>query len=202
MYNRVVDIKKRIWHYTLCGYSYDELIEVMAVSTCGMMISKEIFNQLGGWPKELGIYGGGENFMNYVMATQGFKKYIYPAKKALYHHGEKRGYSWNYDDHLRNRAIATYFITDDKGCKGAPDLIVEILSPASLNMDLKTKLFLYEKHKVTEYWIIHPDEKLIEIFKIGKDKKYKKPEMYTEEDIIKVESFPGLEIDLKRIFSS
>lgn len=95
-------------HYTFSAFRPEENpYEVPCMSTCGMMMSKKIYNELGGWPSELGIYGGGENFMNYTLAVLGYKKWIYP-NGVLCHHGEKRGYSWNYDDHIRNRILATY----------------------------------------------------------------------------------------------
>jgi hypothetical protein len=72
-----------------------------------MMISREIFDLTGGWSKEFGIYGGGENFMNYTLAVLGKKKWIFP-EGTLFHHGEKRGYSYNYDDFVRNRILAHY----------------------------------------------------------------------------------------------
>ena len=77
------------------------------MSTCGMMITKNLYHELGGWPIELGIYGGGENFLNFSMAVLG-KKVNIMVGDALHHHGDKRGYSWNFDDHLRNKFIATY----------------------------------------------------------------------------------------------
>jgi hypothetical protein len=77
------------------------------MSTCGMMISREIYNKLGGWPVELGIYGGGENFLNFTMAVLGLSINIFPSK-PLYHYAAPRGYYWNYDDYHRNRCIATY----------------------------------------------------------------------------------------------
>nr|MBF0223510.1 Uma2 family endonuclease [Desulfobulbaceae bacterium] len=50
---------------------------------------------------------------------------------------------------------------DDRGCKGAPDLIVEILSLSTASKDMKVKRNIYEKCGVREYWLIHPEEKLI-----------------------------------------
>ena len=47
---------------------------------------------------------------------------------------------------------------DDKGCFGAPDLIVEILSPSNSRVELQNKFELYEEFGVREYWIIHPVE--------------------------------------------
>jgi glycosyltransferase involved in cell wall biosynthesis len=81
--------------------------EVPCMSCCGVMISKEIYDKLGGWPKALGIYSGGEHFLNFGLATMGYKKWIYP-RATLYHYGEGRGYSWEYDDYVRNRMLASY----------------------------------------------------------------------------------------------
>jgi glycosyltransferase involved in cell wall biosynthesis len=108
MYKLVVDIPNGAVHYSLTPYRHaDEPFEVPAVSTCGMMITRKLYDQLGGWPLELGIYGGGENFTNFSKAVMGKKKWMFPGE-PLCHHGEKRGYNWNYTDHLRNKAIATY----------------------------------------------------------------------------------------------
>ena len=50
---------------------------------------------------------------------------------------------------------------DDTGCNGAPDLIIEILSPNNSKHDLDTKFKLYEEAAVLEYWIVEPVEKMI-----------------------------------------
>ena len=89
---------------------------------------------------------------------------------------------------------------DDKGCRGAPDIIIEILSPATAPKDMKIKLPLYEKHGVKEYWVVQPIDNIILVFKLGKNKKYGKPEVYTEEDKIKTAILDGLEIELDKIF--
>jgi len=89
---------------------------------------------------------------------------------------------------------------DDAGCRGAPDLIIEILSPSTTSKDMKTKLSLYEKHGVKEYWIVHPVDNIILVFKLSKNKMYGKPEVYTAEDKIKTAILEGLEIELDRVF--
>jgi len=95
-------------HYTFKGYwDADFPYEVPCMSTCGMMMTRKLYDELGGWPAELGIYGGGENFMNFALAVTGRKKWIMPGE-PLYHHGDRRGYSWNKDDYVRNRTIANY----------------------------------------------------------------------------------------------
>ncbi|WP_107839174.1 Uma2 family endonuclease [Metasolibacillus meyeri] len=55
-------------------------------------------------------------------------------------------------------------IIKHKGIYGAPDLIVEVLSPATARHDKMRKKMLYEKHGVKEYWIINPTDKSIEVY--------------------------------------
>ena len=89
---------------------------------------------------------------------------------------------------------------DHKGCRGAPDLIIEILSPATSAKDMKIKLSLYERHGIKEYWIVFPTDNIIQVFKLNKKKIYGKPEVYSEEDKIKTPILEGLEIDLDLVF--
>ncbi|MDL1964323.1 MAG: Uma2 family endonuclease [Deltaproteobacteria bacterium] len=89
---------------------------------------------------------------------------------------------------------------DKKGCKGAPDLIIEIVSPASASIDNIKKMNLYEKNGVKEYWIVHPIYKIVTIYKIMENGLYGKPETYSEEDKIEVELLKGLTIDLGLVF--
>ena len=89
---------------------------------------------------------------------------------------------------------------DDKGCKGSPDLIIEITSPATAKKDLKEKLFLYERVGVKEYWVVQPVDKTVMVFKINKDAKYGKYELYAEEDNLKMGIFEDFTIDLKEVF--
>jgi len=88
---------------------------------------------------------------------------------------------------------------DDKGCRGAPDLIIEILSPNTASKDLREKLNLYEKHGVNEYWIVHPTDNTVMVFKLSK-KKYGRPDVYAEKDKIKTPILDGLEIELELVF--
>ncbi len=58
---------------------------------------------------------------------------------------------------------------DEKGCAGAPDLIVEILSPSTASKDQVKKRRLYERHGVKEYWLIHPIERYAHIYALKGD---------------------------------
>jgi hypothetical protein len=112
IYKAVVEVKKGDYHYVFhtlnrSKYEGSTWIQVPAMSTCGMMLHKGYMDKLGGWPDELGIYGGGENFMNFTMAVMGMEKNVWVGD-SLCHHGDKRGYSWNSTDYQRNRGIATY----------------------------------------------------------------------------------------------
>lgn len=58
---------------------------------------------------------------------------------------------------------------DDKGCHGAPDWIIEIVSPSSKPRDYMTKLFKYRNAGVKEYWIVDPDKQMIMVYGFEKD---------------------------------
>ncbi len=90
---------------------------------------------------------------------------------------------------------------DKKGCRGAPDLIIEILSPSTAYKDETEKLMLYEKHSVKEYWIVNPDAEYIMIYRYnGKD--FDKPEYLKGEDVIRSLAIEGLEISLTDVFKN
>ena len=91
---------------------------------------------------------------------------------------------------------------DDKGCYGAPDMIIEIISPSSIKRDRFIKFNLYEKAGVKEYWIVEPDQKLVSVFLLQKSERFSRPEMYTDEDSISVSIFPNLIIDFSAVFTS
>ena len=86
----------------------DAVHTVPCMSTCGMMISKHLLKTvLGGWPKTIGIYSGGEQFINGALAVTGHKVNIWPFGR-LYHYAYHRLYHFNYDDLTKNRLTAAY----------------------------------------------------------------------------------------------
>ncbi len=89
---------------------------------------------------------------------------------------------------------------DRRGCLGAPDLIVEILSPSTAAKDVKEKFQLYEESGVREYWIVHPEEALLEVFKLDKQNQYHLDKIYTRNDTVSVGIFDDFSIDLNEIF--
>ena len=84
---------------------------------------------------------------------------------------------------------------NDRGCSGAPDWIIEIVSPASRKMDYFTKLFKYRTAGVREYWIVDPVKNLILIYNFDTSDS----EQYTFTDTIKAGIYEDLYIDFSRI---
>lgn len=87
------------------------------------------------------------------------------------------------------------------GYVGVPDLVVQIVSPSTAKSDKFYKFNMYEKFGVKEYWIIEPHIKLLSVFTLNENKRYGRPEIYSEVDKVKVEVLKNLEIDLSDIFS-
>lgn len=87
----------------------------------------------------------------------------------------------------------------DKGCTGAPDLVVEVLSPGTVKKDRNEKFRLYEQVGVKEYWIADPLHETIEVYLLVNGK-YNYLQTYVKEDELKVNIFDDLVIDLKPIF--
>ncbi|MCC3357879.1 Uma2 family endonuclease [Bacillus sp. REN16] len=87
-----------------------------------------------------------------------------------------------------------------KGCNGAPNLIIEVLSPSTAIKDRNEKFKIYQQFGVQEYWIIDPNYKLIEVY--GLDKGYFRiKEVYGQKDELKSFIFPNLKVKLETIFN-
>jgi len=89
---------------------------------------------------------------------------------------------------------------DDRGCKGAPDFVIEIISPSTASKDHIQKLALYERHGVKEYWIVDPLYKLVIVRLLNKSGKYDIPGYYEGEGELAVATLHGLILDLNSIF--
>lgn len=84
---------------------------------------------------------------------------------------------------------------DDKGCRGAPDWIIEVLSPSTALKDMDKKRWLYERHGVKEYWIIHPTDRWVMVYTLKDDRQYGLPLMFGMDEPTAVGLFPELLID-------
>ena len=90
---------------------------------------------------------------------------------------------------------------DEKGCLGAPDFIIEIVSPGNSKKDVKDKFEIYQKHGVREYWIVNPNDENVSVFVLDEDGKFQLKGMFAGDDKIPVNIFNGdLKIDLTEVF--
>lgn len=88
---------------------------------------------------------------------------------------------------------------DDRGCVGAPDLIVEILSPGNSKKEMDNKFSIYEEFGVKEYWLVHPIDKMVQVF-VLENGKYIGLKPFTEGQIITAKIFPELRFSVDDIF--
>ncbi|MBF0411058.1 MAG: Uma2 family endonuclease [Candidatus Riflebacteria bacterium] len=89
---------------------------------------------------------------------------------------------------------------DEKGCRGAPDWVVEIISPSTSEKDLIHKKNLYELHKVPEYWVVFPGDRVVQVFDLNNLEKYVQKRIYIGNAKAPVQVLPGLIIDLQKVF--
>jgi Uma2 family endonuclease len=88
---------------------------------------------------------------------------------------------------------------DEKGCLGAPNLIIEILSKGNSKKDLTIKFDLYEENEVQEYWIVNPSEKDVHIYTL-QNGKYIGSRPFVMETEIQSPTFPELKFEVDKIF--
>jgi Uma2 family endonuclease len=90
---------------------------------------------------------------------------------------------------------------DDQGCRGAPNWIVEVISPHTAARDHILKRALYERHGVHEYWIVHPIDRLLILYLL-RDHGYAPPIICEARGFQSVTVLAGLTIDWDVIFDT
>lgn len=89
---------------------------------------------------------------------------------------------------------------NDKNYIGVPVLIVEILSPSNQSHDLITKMNLYQRYGVREYWIVNPKLASIQIYALNEENLYEQVGIYKNDEIVYANTFKELAINLKDVF--
>jgi len=89
---------------------------------------------------------------------------------------------------------------DDRGCIGAPDIIVEILSPGNNKKELRNKYDVYQEAGVKEYWVIHPSERTFLKYTLGSDGLFFPSKLMISGDEVTTDVLPGFTLDLADIF--
>ncbi len=92
-------------------------------------------------------------------------------------------------------------ILDSRGCLGAPDIVVEILSPSNTEKELKYKYEVYEEAGVKEYWVVFPSDDSIMIYTLV-DGKFVASRFMFAGDVFTSAVLPGFSLDLAQLFAS
>lgn len=90
---------------------------------------------------------------------------------------------------------------DERGVRGAPDLVVEILSPSTRSRDMVTKLAVYEKHGVREYWIVDPDANSVAVHRLGPEGKWLPGRVLGQSEVLDSTVLPGFSVPLEGVFA-
>ena len=125
------------------------------------------------------------NIGNYIVKRGGDCE-VYTAPFSVYLYGDDRTYV---EPDLS--VICDIDKLTDKGCNGAPNFVIEIVSPSSRQMDYMTKLFLYRNAGVELYWIVDPESRRISVYHFSNNTF----EAYSFTDSIPVGIYEGFEID-------
>ena len=91
---------------------------------------------------------------------------------------------------------------DERGCLGAPDWIIEIVSPGNLKHDTRTKYDLYEEAGVREYWVVFPGERTILAYLLDEHGRYQVAAEFAEPGPMSVAVVPGLAIEWREVFEA
>jgi Uma2 family endonuclease len=88
------------------------------------------------------------------------------------------------------------------GCLGAPDWVIEILSPYTSRRDMAEKRSLYERHGVREYWVVDPGNRYVHVYLRGEDGRYADPAVFVGAATIVSTVCPGFEVRLMELFAA
>jgi Uma2 family endonuclease len=90
-------------------------------------------------------------------------------------------------------------ILTERGAEGAPDLVVEILSPKTAHLDKRAKRHVYARSGVRELWLVDPDTRTILVYALDQDAE-QPARIYRGREVLTSNCFPGLRIHLREVF--
>lgn len=91
---------------------------------------------------------------------------------------------------------------DDRGCKGAPDLVVEILAPGNTHREMEEKYRLYEEAGVREYWLVDPEHEAVFPYLLSEAGQFIGQPPQAGRGVLQAHIFPNLAIDLEALFQA
>ncbi len=92
-------------------------------------------------------------------------------------------------------------ILTPKNVRGAPAIVVEVLSPGTRRVDKIRKRRLFERSGVREYWLVDPELDLIKVFRLGADESFPRAIELTGDDVLQTPILPGLAVALADLFA-
>lgn len=103
---------------------------------------------------------------------------------------------------ITHEKIAEILDQKDEKFHGAPEIVIEILSPGRVNArrDLQIKRELYEIYRLPEYWVVNPFEKEIVVFRYGREG-LKQAKIHKENEIIETPVLPKFKLTIKKLFA-
>lgn len=172
-------------------WQFDEIVE---------LIRGKIFKKAAAAPKRIHQKVSGELLIRLGMFLKGQKCQVYAAPFDVRFPRKSK------DDRKIHDVVQPDICVicdpeklDDRGCIGAPDLIVEILSPGNTETELRHKFNLYESQGVSEYWIIQPENQNLLIYTLL-DGKYRTTRLFTSGDTVESTVIEGFILDLEEFF--
>lgn len=127
---------------------------------------------------------------------EGKKCKVYPAPFAVYLNDDEQDTTVVEPD---ISIVCDLSKINNYGCKGAPDMVIEVLSPSTARRDRLEKLNLYEQAGVKEYWIVDTVEQAVQVFLL-EGGRYRAVDYHTKKDIAKVNVLQGCFIELSKVF--
>lgn len=126
---------------------------------------------------------------------------VYPAPFGVRLFEEKEDSPYNVDTLVEPdlTVVCDLDKLDDAGCKGAPDLVIEILSPSTQRHDRVTKFNLYQRAGVREYWIVDPDSRVVSVYTL-EEGVYHAAAVYSGSAHVPVGVLEDCQIDLEPVF--
>jgi Uma2 family endonuclease len=128
------------------------------------------------------------------------RPYIAPADVLLPRAGQP-------DDQTGDVVQPDVFIVCDKNkldgrfVRGAPDVVVEVLSTRTARKDQTSKLALYESSGVREYWLLHPEDRVLTIYTQDSEAHYGRPRVLAAEGSVELLTMPELSVDFEDVFA-
>ncbi|MEE9439780.1 MAG: Uma2 family endonuclease [Saprospiraceae bacterium] len=89
---------------------------------------------------------------------------------------------------------------DEQGCNGAPDIVIEILSPGNSTREMKDKFELYEASLVPEYWMVDPAHQDITVYTFNDQNKYIGSKPFVDDEVVRSTVINGLDIVVDDVF--